>query len=272
MQIKTMLDETRNQLQTSKNQHMRQIELMESEELIAQKKVRSEMIQMEDVLAQIRREYEALRIEYEQNMAANEQTAPINREMRHLITSLQNHNAQLKGEGYRYKRKYKDASADNVKLRRELEEAVAKLEGTKQQNTPSQGTNGDDIKHEGAASVKEEFPGSSGGSGSSTSTSADGLNVKEEGSAPIKSEDETMDDDLDKDLKDGIKKEQSSPGGPEKKEQTAANASGSTPTAGAGGTGAVTVKQEKDAKDAQKAKEVKVQESEIVRDLKAQLK
>lgn len=113
-----MLDETRNQLQTSKNQHLRQIELMESEELIAQKKVRSEMIQMEDVLAQIRKEYEMLRIEFEQNMAANEQTAPINREMRHLITSLQNHNGQLKGEVQRYKRKYKDASAENGKVKK----------------------------------------------------------------------------------------------------------------------------------------------------------
>ncbi|XP_058986365.1 E3 ubiquitin-protein ligase Bre1-like [Musca domestica] len=270
MQIKTMLDETRNQLQTSKNQHLRQIEVMESEELIAQKKVRSEMIQMEDVLAQIRKEYEALRIEYEQNMAANEQTAPINREMRHLITSLQNHNAQLKGEGYRYKRKYKDASADNVKLRRELEEALAKLEGTKQ-NTPSQGSNGDDVKQEGAATVKDEFAGSSGGSGSNTSASNEGLNVKEEGSANIKSEDETMDDDLSKDQKDGIKKEQSSPGGPEKKDAAAANAAGSTPT-GASGTGAAVIKQEKDAKDAQKAKDIKTQESELVRDLKAQLK
>lgn len=125
MQIKTMFDETRSQLQTSKNQHLRQIEMMESEELIAQKKMRSEMIQMEDVLAQIRKEYEMLRIEFEQNMAANEQTAPINREMRHLITSLQNHNGQLKGEVHRYKRKYKDASAENTKLRKEAEEALA---------------------------------------------------------------------------------------------------------------------------------------------------
>ena len=74
------------------------------------------MIQMEDVLAQIRKEYEMLRIEFEKNMAANEQTAPINREMRHLITSLQNHNGQLKGEVHRYKRKYKDASTENTKV------------------------------------------------------------------------------------------------------------------------------------------------------------
>lgn len=146
-----MLDETRNQLQTSKNQHLRQIELMESEELIAQKKVRSEMIQMEDVLAQIRKEYEMLRIEFEQNMAANEQTAPINREMRHLITSLQNHNGQLKGEVQRYKRKYKDASVENgkvKKLRKDLEEMGTKLSGA-QKNCQE-----NDVKQEN--SVKDE--------------------------------------------------------------------------------------------------------------------
>lgn len=149
MQIKTLLDETRNQLQTSKNQHLRQIEMMESEELIAQKQVRSEMIQMEDVLAQIRKEYEMLRIEFEQNMAANEQTAPINREMRHLITSLQNHNGQLKGEVHRYKRKYKEAGADLLKLKKEFDELASKVQANESKKA--------EVKQEGsAAGVKEE--------------------------------------------------------------------------------------------------------------------
>lgn len=161
-----MLDETRAQLQTSKNQHLRQIEMMESEELIAQKKVRGEMIQMEDVLAQIRKEYEMLRIEFEQNMAANEQTAPINREMRHLITSLQNHNGQLKGEVFRYKRKYKDAAAELMKLRKDLDDLSAKLNGAeakktdiKQENTTISGIK-EESSSDGSASIKEEASGS----------------------------------------------------------------------------------------------------------------
>lgn len=157
MQIKTMLDETRNQLQSSKNQHLRQIEMMESEELIAQKKVRSEMIQMEDVLAQIRKEYEMLRIEFEQNMAANEQTAPINREMRHLITSLQNHNGQLKGDVLRYKRKYKDTAVEMLKLRKEFEEATAKLNGAAEAK-----------KADLARQMQQESGGSAGGAGGSS--------------------------------------------------------------------------------------------------------
>ena len=48
------------------------------------------------MLAQVRKEYEMLRIEFEQNLAANEQTGPINKEMRNLIQSLQTHNVQLK--------------------------------------------------------------------------------------------------------------------------------------------------------------------------------
>ncbi|CAK1581621.1 unnamed protein product [Parnassius mnemosyne] len=126
MQMKTALDETRLQLQNAKNLHMRQIEMMESEELARQKALRAEMIQLEDVLGQLRKEYEMLRIEFEQNLAANEQTGPINREMRHLITSLQNHNQQLKGEVSRYKRKYKDTSQELNKLRKETEEAASR--------------------------------------------------------------------------------------------------------------------------------------------------
>ena len=60
-----------------------------------------------------------------QNLAANEQTGPINKEMRNLITSLQTHNVQLKGEIGRYKRRLKESNSDLVKLRKELEEYKA---------------------------------------------------------------------------------------------------------------------------------------------------
>ena len=101
---------------------MRQIEQMESEELMTQKKLRTEVIQLEDMLAQVRKEYEMLRIEFEQNLAANEQTGPINKEMRNLIQSLQTQNNQLKGEVGRYKRKCKEANLEIVKLRKDLDE------------------------------------------------------------------------------------------------------------------------------------------------------
>ncbi|XP_049297696.1 E3 ubiquitin-protein ligase Bre1 isoform X2 [Anopheles funestus] len=181
MQIKTLLDESRNQLQSSKNQHLRQIEMMESEELIAQKRVRSDMIQMEDVMSQIRKEYEMLRIEFEQNMAANEQTAPINHEMRHLILSLQNHNGQLKGEVQRYKKKYKDVSADNTKLRKELEEQTSKvtvLQEAQQQLAET-------IKMENCLSMRD----AGSGGGASVKEESGGLLLERDGQCAIKEED-----------------------------------------------------------------------------------
>lgn len=44
------------------------------DELETQKKLRSECLQLEDNLAQVRREYEMLRIEFERTLAQNEQT------------------------------------------------------------------------------------------------------------------------------------------------------------------------------------------------------
>ena len=44
-------------------------------------------------------------------------TGPINREMRNLITSLKNHNEQLKGEVARYKRKLKDCQQEIAKVK-----------------------------------------------------------------------------------------------------------------------------------------------------------
>ncbi|XP_050531885.1 E3 ubiquitin-protein ligase Bre1 [Daktulosphaira vitifoliae] len=127
MLMRNQLLESTGLLQNSKNTHLRQMEVMESDELSAQKKLRSELMNSEDVNAQLRKEYEMLRIEFEQNLAANEQTGPINREMRHLLSSLQNHNNQLKGELHRYKRKYKDANAEVPKLKKELEDLKLKF-------------------------------------------------------------------------------------------------------------------------------------------------
>uniref|UniRef100_A0A8C9MUD7 E3 ubiquitin protein ligase n=1 Tax=Serinus canaria TaxID=9135 RepID=A0A8C9MUD7_SERCA len=117
LQVKTQLDEARALLLATKNSHLRHIEHMEvRDELGVQKRLRTEVIQLEDTLAQVRKEYEMLRIEFEQNLAANEQAGPINREMRHLISSLQNHNHQLKGDVQRYKRKLREVQAEINKV------------------------------------------------------------------------------------------------------------------------------------------------------------
>uniref|UniRef100_A0A8C4M0G6 E3 ubiquitin protein ligase n=1 Tax=Equus asinus asinus TaxID=83772 RepID=A0A8C4M0G6_EQUAS len=156
LQVKTQLDEARGLLLATKNSHLRHIEHMESDELGLQKKLRTEVIQLEDTLAQVRKEYEMLRIEFEQNLAANEQAGPINREMRHLISSLQNHNHQLKGDAQRYKRKLREVQAEIGKVRR----------GKEMMSVPGSATTTTSVKKEELVPSEEDpqavTPGSQG--------------------------------------------------------------------------------------------------------------
>ena len=124
MKLRQAYDETKNLLEMSRLTFQRQLEQMESEELANQKKLGSEMMQMEEQLASVRKENELLRIEYEQNVAANEQTGPINKEMRSLITTLQANNKLLK--------------SDNARTKKRLEEAQQEIERYKKQNSQLQ--------------------------------------------------------------------------------------------------------------------------------------
>ncbi|KAK4875640.1 hypothetical protein RN001_012062 [Aquatica leii] len=249
MQLKTQLDEARQQLQSSKNAHLRNIEMMESEELMAQKKLRQEVMQLEDLLAQLRKEYEMLRIEFEQNLAANEQTGPINREMRHLITSLQNNTTQLKGEVHRYKRKYKEANAEIPKLKKEVEDLNTKLN---MQQTISQESK-ETVKQE----IKEEENTSSEGATQIKEESSNTPLIKKEGEEEVEQSEEqegckdnaTGASTSPSAKKDGIVKQEK---GVVKKEPV--------------------IKTEKEHRDMQRAKEAKITENEVIRDLKAQLK
>ncbi|XP_070959457.1 E3 ubiquitin-protein ligase BRE1A-like isoform X2 [Oncorhynchus clarkii lewisi] len=110
--LKSQLDETRTRLNTTRTARLRQLEHMENDEVSLQRKVRTEVFQLEDTLAQVRKEYEMLRIEFEQTLAANEQAGPINREMRHLISTLQTHNQHMKGEVVKYKLTLREAQTD----------------------------------------------------------------------------------------------------------------------------------------------------------------
>lgn len=252
MQLKTQLDEARQQLQSSKNSHLRNIEMMESEELMAQKKLRQEVMQLEDVLAQLRKEYEMLRIEFEQNLAANEQTGPINREMRHLITSLQNNTTQLKGEVHRYKRKYKEANTEIPKLRKEIEELNTKI-GQHQEQQLKQQTEKDSKENIKNELIKTE-------ESSNTDSNAQ---IKEEGSGEgsVKKEDE----DGNEQSEDGNAEKDPNSGSPNVKKDGIKQEKGSAKKD-------ATVKTEKEHRDAQRAKETKIAENEMIRDLKAQLK
>ncbi|GCB68963.1 hypothetical protein scyTo_0005394 [Scyliorhinus torazame] len=152
LQLKAQMDDARNLLFATRTTHQRQVEQMEGDEVGLQKKLRTEVMQLEDTLAQVRKEYEMLRIEFEQTLAANEQAGPINREMRHLISSLQNHNHQLKGDVQRYKRRLRDSHTELAKVRRKVWETHSDL-GTAR----SRGASGSQLQA-GAEAVKEEPP------------------------------------------------------------------------------------------------------------------
>ncbi|KAK7072088.1 E3 ubiquitin-protein ligase BRE1A [Halocaridina rubra] len=244
MQLKTQLEETRHQLQNSKNAHLRQIEQMESEELTSQKKLRTEVIQLEDMQAQVRKEYEMLRIEFEQNLAANEQTGPINREMRHLITSLQNHISQLKGEIHRYKRKYKELASEVGKLKREVEELHQKLaarqrsasvserqdsvssdrgDGMKEQAVKEEGSESCDSSGPASAANQQSWTPSGGGPGGEDKT-AEGVDVKKE-----EAEEESKDNEDGDKKEDKVKKETKKEGKESKESGLSKQASASAP-------------------------------------------
>ncbi|XP_068677983.1 E3 ubiquitin-protein ligase BRE1B-like [Montipora foliosa] len=122
-QLRQQLEDTRRVLSTTKTQHVLQLEQIESNNVTIQKKYKAEITELHDALLQVKRDYDLLRMEFEQNLKANEQTGPMTKEMSHMLSSLQSHNQQLKVEVSRYKRKFSEAQVQVVKLSEELKAA-----------------------------------------------------------------------------------------------------------------------------------------------------
>lgn len=158
VQMKAALDESRNLLIQSRHASQRRMEQIECDELQTQRKLRNELIQLEDSLAKVRHDYESLHAEFEQNLAANEQAGPVNREMRHLINSLQNHNRQLKGEIQRYKRKMKEMQNDLNKIQGDKLESLNSSQEDKikaeVKNEPQDGN--EEALQEANSTIKQE--------------------------------------------------------------------------------------------------------------------
>ncbi|XP_076021093.1 E3 ubiquitin-protein ligase BRE1A [Genypterus blacodes] len=138
--LKGQLDETRARLNTTRTARLRQLEHMENDEVALQRKVRTEVFQLEDTLAQVRKEYEMLRIEFEQTLAANEQAGPINREMRHLISTLQTHNQQMKGEVVKYKIRLRETQAELNQVRASKGNAILQSQSSTEMDVKEETT------------------------------------------------------------------------------------------------------------------------------------
>ncbi|XP_027010545.1 E3 ubiquitin-protein ligase BRE1A isoform X1 [Tachysurus fulvidraco] len=196
--LKAQLDETRARLNTTRAARLRQLDHMENDEVSLQRKVRTEVIQLEDTLAQVRKEYEMLRIEFEQTLAANEQAGPINREMRHLISTLQTHNQQMKGEVVKFKLRLREAQQELNQLR------AAKGNPAVQ----SQSSTEMEIKEEPASvltSATSDISMKSGSDNDSATPSTTGVSVKtepgSESESTVKEEEKEKDKEKEKDEK-----------------------------------------------------------------------
>lgn len=120
--LMNQLEECRKELEAAKEAHAMQLQQMEKEEFMAQKQLRAEMVHLEDQLSQVRREYEMLRVEFEQNLAANEQSGPLNKEMRQLLAGFKMQNQSFKAEAARFKRKWKEAVSLVAKTQKDLDQ------------------------------------------------------------------------------------------------------------------------------------------------------
>jgi E3 ubiquitin-protein ligase BRE1 len=133
LRLKQSLEETRNLLEMSRITFQRQLEQMECEELAQQKRLGQEMFQLEEQLTATRKENKLLRIEYEQNVAANEQTGPINKEMRSLITTLQTNNKLLKSENLRCKKRVEEVQVEMERAKKHIAQLLAQIAQLQQQ-------------------------------------------------------------------------------------------------------------------------------------------
>ncbi|XP_051935919.1 E3 ubiquitin-protein ligase BRE1A [Hippocampus zosterae] len=202
--LKAQLDETRARLNTTRTARLRQLEHMENDEVTLQRKVRTEVFQLEDTLAQVRKEYEMLRIEFEQTLAANEQAGPINREMRHLISTLQTHNQQMKGEVVKYKLRLRETQAELNQIRISKGSTILQTQSSTEMDMKEETTSPTTAAVSGEPAVKLEPPDTDSSTPNST-----GISVKTEpGVEPemtIKEEEKEKEDKKDKET---IKKEE----------------------------------------------------------------
>lgn len=158
-QLRQQLDDTRRVLSTTKTQHVLQLEQVESNNVTIQKKYKAEVSELHDALLQVKRDYDLLRMEFEQNLKANEQTGPMTKEMSHMLNSLQSHNQQLKVEVSRYKRKFSEAQVQVVKLTEELKnikESGKKAESVEEDKEAEGQQEPDKDEPESKASKSEE--------------------------------------------------------------------------------------------------------------------
>merc|ERR1711990_97304 len=110
--LKQQAEEARKSNESMKTIFLKQLEQMELDELQCQEQIRQELITAETTHQNLKKDYDKLQVEHQQNLKQNEHNAPIIREMRQLINSLRDNNRQLKTEINRYKKKVREYQTD----------------------------------------------------------------------------------------------------------------------------------------------------------------
>lgn len=86
-QLKTQLVESRALIIEMKNAHARQIDRMEHDELRIQKELRTNIVDLEQSLNDIRNEFAIIRLQYDNVLKANEQTVKLDTELKKSVSS-----------------------------------------------------------------------------------------------------------------------------------------------------------------------------------------
>ncbi|CAF1024231.1 unnamed protein product [Didymodactylos carnosus] len=124
--LRHQLAETRELVKCTKTIYDHHFEKIEQEEFENQRKLHANIEQVVEDLAETRRAYDVLQVEYEKTLIANQQAVPITREMRSLISHLQ---AQCKLHNLEASRCKKQC--------REMEDELAKLKAKNENSNHS---------------------------------------------------------------------------------------------------------------------------------------
>ncbi|KAI1699842.1 zinc finger, c3HC4 type (RING finger) domain-containing protein [Ditylenchus destructor] len=114
-------EELKQQMNSLKQTHAKQIEKMKLEATGAHERMNDTLLDMDNQLNTVSKEYDTLCMEFEQNHAANEQAGPINEQVLALMKTFSTQNDQLKLDVRRYKRKCEEINATLIKCQKELE-------------------------------------------------------------------------------------------------------------------------------------------------------
>ncbi|UJR25006.1 hypothetical protein I4U23_006367 [Adineta vaga] len=115
--LRHQLTEARELVKCTKTIYDHHFEKIEQEEFENQRKLHANIEQVVADLAEARRDYELLQVEYEKVLIANQQSVPITREMRSLISHLQAQCKLYNLEASRCKKQCKELEDELTKLK-----------------------------------------------------------------------------------------------------------------------------------------------------------